>query len=80
MRADTVEVTREIARLRILDACVFSEWKDEKKRETAAEHCKCAAGKLVKAMTDEEFQAYVKAGKLTSVHKEKWDKAMESCD
>lgn len=78
--AASPEVTREIARLRILDSCVYSQWKDESKRETAAKVCGCAAGKVVKSMTDEEFAAYVKAGKLTSVHKEKWDAAMDSCD
>ena len=72
--------TRGGARTRIPDACGYSEWKGEKRRDTAAARCGCAAGKMVKSMSDEEFAAYVKAGKLTSVHKEKWDAAMDACD
>ncbi|MCC2113383.1 MAG: hypothetical protein KDJ16_15210 [Hyphomicrobiales bacterium] len=73
-------MSREIARQKIVDQCVYSEWKDEKKRETAANRCICAAKRFVKVMSDEEFAAYAKRGKMGSIHAEKWSAAMDACD
>ena len=73
-------MTREIARQKIVDSCVYSEWRDKTRRDTAAERCKCAAKRIVKAMDDGEFSAFTRAGKLTRVHREKWTAAMQACE
>ncbi len=73
-------MSRELARQKVVDQCVYSEWKHKDRRDTAAKRCVCAAKRFVRAMDEEEFAAYVRRGKMSRIHAEKWNAAMDKCD
>jgi hypothetical protein len=77
--AQAQPLSSEEVRLRILDDCVYSEWRRPEGRDTAATRCRCAARRLVAGLTAEEVTAFARRNQLPRSAQPKWNAAIEAC-
>jgi len=72
--------SREDLRVKMVDTCVFSEWKHADRRADAAKRCGCAANAAVKKLSDAEIadEPYFGDG-LTSAQSRAVDDALDAC-
>ncbi len=70
----------EELRIRMVDSCVYDEWKHPRRRDKAATRCKCAAKKAIKTLSKPEIadSPYFGDG-LTSSQDSALGTAMKSC-
>lgn len=67
-------------RVKMVDSCVYDEWKHPRRRDKAATRCKCAAQKAIKTLSKDEIAdtPYFGDG-LTSSQESALDAAMKTC-
>lgn len=67
-------------RVRMVDKCVYAEWKYPGRRDKAASRCKCAAKNAIKSLSKAELadSPYFGDG-LTSTQSSALNAAMKSC-
>jgi hypothetical protein len=71
-------LTREQVRVRLLDACVFSQ-SGKAADQGAGPKCNCYASRVAKAMTDADVLAYSSSKKLTPTAQAEATKALTVC-
>ncbi len=69
----------EKTRVRMVDDCVYSEWKHPARRKTAAKRCKCAAKAAVGTLSADERTDTSWGGGLTRRQISAWREALKSC-
>jgi hypothetical protein len=64
---------------RILDACVYDLYFEQRSSERVTERCRCAAGKLASTVTPEEAASYRVGSRLTGTLRDKVYAALNGC-